>query len=165
MDIVNCECTITPKVFCKSKILNSRYLKPKTVMQHVQIVERSLSQIPEQYLAIVLTKISCYVSACIFDQCPSYCLTSGFQMSSVLLPEGKHEIKRQLYSEPFILREKQLLLSTLRPYQFDLLIHEQSSEKKLVGRSKYTHICNYESHYKSHKLTTTQKHYVRIQSA
>ena len=63
MDIVNCECTITPKVFCKSKTLNSRYVEPKTGMQRVQVVERSLSQIPEQYLAIVLTKISCYVSA------------------------------------------------------------------------------------------------------
>ena len=108
MDIVNCECTITPKVFCKSKTLNSRYLEPKTGMQRVQVVERSLSRIPEQYLTIVLTKISCYVSACIFDQCPSYCLISGidgFLMSSILLPEGKREIKRQLYSEPFILRE------------------------------------------------------------
>ena len=38
MDIVNCECTITPKVFCKSKTLNSRYLELKTVMQHAQVV-------------------------------------------------------------------------------------------------------------------------------
>ena len=50
--------------------------------------------------------------------------------------------------------------STLRPCQFDRLIHEKSSEKKLVGRSKYIH--NYESRYKFQKLNTTQRHYVRI---
>ena len=33
----------------------------------------------------------------------------GFQMPSVLLPEGKHEIKRQLYSRPFTLREAAFL--------------------------------------------------------
>ena len=107
MDIVNlythkprhCECTITPKVFCKSKTLNSRYLEPNTVMQCVQIVERLLSRIPEQCFAIVLTKILCYVLACIFDQCPSYCLISGidgFQMSSILIrwfPNVKHSNK------------------------------------------------------------------------
>ena len=40
---------------------------------------------------------------------------------------------------------------SIRPYQFDFLIHEWSSQKKWVGRSKYFHIilCNYESHYKS----------------
>ena len=34
----------------------------------------------------------------------------------------------------------------IRPCLFDFLIHEYSSQKKWVGRSKYIHICNYESH-------------------
>ena len=34
----------------------------------------------------------------------------------------------------------------IRPYLVDFLIHEYSSLKKWVGRSKYIYICNYESH-------------------
>ena len=36
----------------KIQTLNSQYLGPKTVMQHAQIEERSLSWIPEQYIAM-----------------------------------------------------------------------------------------------------------------
>ena len=89
--------TITPKVFRKSKTQNSRYLEPKIVMQHVQIVERLLSRIPEQYLAIVLTKISCYVSVCVFDQMVSKCQASA---------RSRGSCKANLLS-----CEKQLLLS------------------------------------------------------
>ena len=45
-------CTFTHKI---SSITRHFYKK-------VQIVERSLSRIPEQYFTIVLTKLSCYVS-------------------------------------------------------------------------------------------------------